>query len=58
MHIVTDELQEKRDVMSPALVPNALDEGVLLIVDLAFLERSVVEQHLDAVRACLLQSPY
>ena len=41
--------------MRHAFIADTLDKGVLLIVDLALLERSVVEQNLDAVRPGFFQ---
>ncbi len=54
--VVADELEEERDVVGAALVADALDPGVLEVVDLGLLERRVVEQDLDAVGAGFLQA--
>ena len=54
---VADELEEERDVVGAALVADALDPGVLLVVDVFRIIRRVVEQNLDAVRARFFQAP-
>ena len=53
---VADELQEEGDVVGAALVADALDPGVLLVVDVLGIEGRVVEQNLDAVRAGFFQA--
>jgi len=53
---VADELEEEGDIVSNTLVADALDPGLLEIVDGGFFERSVVEEDLDAVGSCLFQA--
>ena len=49
--VVADELKEKGDVVGAALVADALDPGVLEVVDGELFEWGVVEEDLDAVGA-------
>ncbi len=56
--VVADELQEERNAVGLALVADALDEGVLFLVALFRLERRVVDQHFDGVRACFLDAAH
>ena len=49
--VVADELAEEGDVVGAALVADALDEGVLDVVDVGLVEGGVVEEDLDAVGA-------
>ena len=49
--VVADELEEEGDVVGAALVADALDPGVLDVVDAGLVEGGVVEQDLDAVGA-------
>src|SRR3984885_11966597 len=55
--LVSDKLQEVRDVIRPALVTNALNPGMFLVVYFLGIEGRVVEQNLDTVRSGLLQTP-
>ncbi len=54
--VVADELEEEGDVVGEALVADALDPGVLEVVDGGVLEGRVVEQDLDAVGAGFLEA--
>ena len=54
--VVADELEEEGDVVREALVADALDPGLLEVVDVRLLEWGVVEQDLDAVGAGFLQA--
>src|SRR6476620_4452483 len=54
--VVADELEEEGDVVGAALVTDALDEGVLAVIDIGLLHRSVVEKDLDAVGASFLEA--
>ncbi len=54
--LVSDELQEVRDVIGAALVANALDPGMLDIVDVLRIVRRVVEQDLHAIGARFFQA--
>src|SRR6185437_8658379 len=56
--IVADELEEEGNVMSKALIPDALDPGLLEIVDRGLLKGGVLEQHLDAVGSGFLEAAY
>ncbi len=53
---VSDELQEERNIIGAALIAKSFDPGVLLVVNFFRIKRSVVEQNLDAIRACFLQA--
>ncbi len=54
--VVADELEEEGDVVGEALVADALDPGVLEVVDGGFFEGRVVEEDLDAVGAGFLEA--
>src|SRR5258708_5070317 len=54
--LVADKLKEVGDVVGAALVANALDPGMLLVVHVLGIGWSVVEQNLDAVGARLFQA--
>ncbi len=54
--VVADELEEEGDVVGDALVADALDPGVLEIVDCGLFEGGVVEEDLDAVGAGFLEA--
>ncbi len=54
--VVADELEEERDVVGPALVADALDPRMLLVVDVLRIVGRVVEQDFDAVGADFLQA--
>jgi len=47
--VVADEFEEEGDVVGAALVADALDPGVLELVDFGLVEGGVVEEDLDAV---------
>src|ERR1700759_3348121 len=53
--VIADELEEEGDVVGAALVTDALDEGVLAVVDLGLLHRRVIEEDLDTVGAGFLE---
>ena len=55
MRIVSDEFEKVRNVLSAAFVADAFNEGVLLIVDFFGIERRVVDEYLDAIRARFFQ---
>src|SRR2546430_13332582 len=54
--LVADKLKEEGDVIGAALVANALDPGMLLVVHVLGIVGSVIEQNLDAVGARLFQA--
>ena len=54
--VVADELEEEGDVVGEALVADALDPGLLEVVDVGLLEGGVVEEDLDAVGAGFLEA--
>ena len=54
--VVADELEEEGDVVGDALVADALDPGVLEVVDGGFFEGGVVEEDLDAVGSGFLEA--
>src|ERR1700751_744632 len=54
--VIADELEEERDVVGAALVTDALDKGVLAIVDVGLLHRGVEEEDLDTVGAGFLEA--
>ncbi len=49
--LIPDKFQEVRNIIRAALIPNALHPGMLFIVNIFGIERRVVKQNLDAVRA-------
>jgi hypothetical protein len=53
---VADELEEEGDVVGDALVADALDPGLLEVVDVGFFEGGVVEEDLDAVGSGFLET--
>ena len=55
---VADELEEEGDVVGEALVADALDPGLLEVVDGGFFEGAVVEEDLDAVGSGFLEAAY
>src|SRR6185437_10105595 len=54
--VIADELQEERNIVRATLVADALDEGVLAVIDIGAFERRVVEQDLDTVGARFLEA--
>ena len=56
MHGVADELEEEGDVVGDAFIGDALDPGLLVVVDFGFLVRRVVQEDLDAVGAGFLEA--
>ncbi len=56
MRVVADAFEEEGDVVGDALVADALDPGLLEIVDAAPLEGGVVEEDLDAVGSGFLEA--
>ena len=56
--VVGDRLQEERRVDCRALSADPLDKGLLDRVDLRIVERIVVEQDLDRIRAGLDQAAH
>ena len=57
LRVVADEFQEKRDLVVLALGADALDEGVLDVVDRGIVERRVVDENLHRVGAPVHNSP-
>ena len=53
---VADELKKIRNIVGAAFVADALDPGVLLVIDVLGIKRGVVEENLDAVGPRFLQS--
>ena len=56
LDVIADEFEEEGDVVGDALVADALDPGLLVVVDGGLLEGGVVEEDLDAVGAGFLQA--
>ena len=53
---VADELEEEGDVVGDALVADALDPGLLEVVDVRFFKGGVVEKDFDAVGSSFLET--
>src|SRR6202034_2513085 len=51
-----DQLEEEGDVMRDALIGDALDPGLLVVVDAGLFVGRVVEEDLDAVGAGFLEA--
>ena len=54
--VVADELEEEGDVVVHALGTDALDPGLLEVVDGGSFEGGVVEEDFDAVGSCFLEA--
>ena len=55
--LISNKLEEKWDVIGPALIANALHPGMLLVIDVLGIVRRVIEQNFHAIRARLFQPP-
>src|SRR4029077_7962862 len=53
---VADELEKIRNIVGAAFVADALDPGVLLVIDVFGIKGRVIKQNLDAVGASLFQA--
>src|SRR6185503_10373397 len=54
--LIANELEKERNIVSPALVADSLNPGMLLVVDLLGIKGSVVEQNLYAIGACFFNA--
>jgi len=56
--VIGERLEEERDVERPALGADPLEEYVLAVVHVLVVERVVVQEDLDRVRARLDEAPH
>ena len=54
IRVVTDELQEERDLVGFAFGAHSLNKSVLDVVDVLLLERRVIDENLNGVGAEIL----
>src|SRR5262249_28753719 len=54
--LISDELEEKRDVVGSALVANPFNPGVLGLIDILRIVRCVIQKNLHTVSASFFQA--